>query len=204
MLGGRRWHVIWRIRWIPTRYWRRLQLWHFVLWRSGWLLTNRGYLRWINYWIIQWRRHIYYWWWQLIAIWFTFLAIKSPFITRSVLWRAGWLLTNLVNLRWIDDWIIHWRRHMYHQWWQLIALWVTVLSIKSPVIMRSRSLPTLIFPCSTFVATTNTLWAWHYECNMILWWFCVPVILFFLWPKKGESQLFWATTAVMFEFQYQR
>ena len=44
--------------------------------------------------------------------------------------------------------------------------------------MRSRSLPTLIVPCSTFVVTTNTLWTWHDECNMSLWWRCVPVILF--------------------------
>ena len=39
-------------------------------------------------------------------------------------------------------------------------------------------MPTLIFPCSTFVATTNTLYTWHDECSMSLWWFCVPIILF--------------------------
>ena len=40
-------------------------------------------------------------------------------------------------------------------------------------------MPTLIFPCSTFVATTNTLWMWHDECNMSLWCYCVTVILSF-------------------------
>ena len=44
--------------------------------------------------------------------------------------------------------------------------------------MRNRSLPTLLVPCSTFVATNNTLCTWHDECNMSFWWCCVPVILF--------------------------
>ena len=55
---------------------------------------------------------------------------------------------------------------------------MTVLSIKEPVITRSRSLHILIFPGSTFLATTKTLWTWHDECNMSLWWCCVPIILF--------------------------
>ena len=96
----------------------------------------------------------------------------------SVLWRSGWPLTNRGYMRWIDDWIIKWRRHRYHRWWQLVAILMTVLEIKAPVIMSSCLLPTLIVPCSTLVATTNTLLKWHGECNMILWWCCVPVILF--------------------------
>ena len=202
ILGGRGWHGIWRIRWSPTRYWRSLQVWSCVLWRSGWLLTHRGHLMWVNDLIIQWRRHRYHRWWQLIALWVNVLDIKAPVITRSVLWRAGWLFTNLVQLRWIDEWIIQWRRHRYHQWWQLVALWVTVLYVKSLVIMRSSSLPTLIVSCPTFVVTANTLWTWHDECYMSLWWYCVPVI-FFWWRTKGKGQLFYTTTAFIFEFQYQ-
>ena len=123
-------------------------------------------------------RYVYHRWLQIIALRVTVLAIKSPVITMSVLWRAGRLLTNRGQLRWIYNWIIQCRRHRYHRWWQLIAIWVTVVAIKAPVITRSSFLPTLIFPCSTFVATTNTLWRWHDECNMSLWWNCVPVILF--------------------------
>ena len=149
---------------------RSLRLWSCFLWRAGWLLTNRGYLRWINYWIIQWRRHMYHRWWQLIALRLTFLSIKSPVIMRSVLWRAGRLLKNLGQMRWVDDWIIQSRRHRY--------LWVTVLAIKASVIIRTCLLPTMIFPCSTSVATTNTLCTRHDEVNLSLWWCCVPVILF--------------------------
>ena len=146
------------------------------MWRAGWLLTNQGQLRWINDLIIQWRRHRYSRWLQLISLWENALALKAPVITRSVLWRVVWLLMNLGQLRWIDDWIIQCRRHIYHRWWQLVALWLTVIVIKSPVITRSCSFPTLSVPCSKFVATTNTLWTWHDECNMSLWWCCVPVI----------------------------
>ena len=124
IIGGCRWHGIWRIRWSPTGYWKSLQLMCCVLWRSGWMLTNQ---------------------WQLI---------------------------------WIDHWSIQWRRKRYHRWWQLIALWVTVIAIKALVITRSSSLPTLIVPCSNFVATTNTLGTLHDEYNMSLWWNCVPVIFF--------------------------
>ena len=177
ILGGWRCNGIWRIRWNPIRYWRILRLMRCVMWRSGWLLTERGNLRCINDWIIKCTRHRYHRWWQIIAIWVTVLAIKAPVITRSVLRRSGWLLMNWGQLRSIDDWIIQRRRHIYHRWWQLVALWVTILAIKSPVITSSCSLPTPIVPCSTFVETTNTLWTWHGECNMSLWWFCVPVIL---------------------------
>ena len=110
IIGGRRWRGIWLIRWSPTGYWRSLQLMCCVMWRSGWLLTNRGQLVWINEWIIQWRRHIYNRWWKLIALWVTVLVIRAPVIMRSVLWRAGWLLKNQGQLRWIDDWIIQWGR----------------------------------------------------------------------------------------------
>ena len=51
---------------------------------------------------------------QLIS-WFTVLAIKAPVITRSVLRRTGWLLTNRGQLIWIDDWIIQLRRNIYHR-----------------------------------------------------------------------------------------
>ena len=190
IIGGWRWHGIWRVRWIPTWYWRSFQLVCFVMWRAGWLLTNRGDLRWINYLIYPCRSHRYHQLWQLIYIWVTFLAVKVLVISRSALWRAGLLLTNPWHMRWIDDWIIKWRRNRYHWWWQLFALWVTVFEIGSPIIMRSLSLPTLIFPCSTFVATTNTLWTWHDECNMSLWWFCVPIFCFFMAIKRWEPN-FW-------------
>ena len=143
-------------------------------------------LIWINDWIIKWMRHRYHQWWKIVALWVTFLAIKSTFITRNVLWRSGWLLTNRGQLRCIDDWTIQWRRNIYHRWWQFVALWVTVLAIKAPVITRSCSFPTLSVPCSKFVATTNTLWTWHDECNMSLWWCCVPVILFVDGQKRWE------------------
>ena len=132
----------------------------------------------------------YHRWWQLNALWVTVLDIKASVITRSVLWRSGWLLTNRGQLRWIDDWIIQWRRHSYHQWWQLIDIWVTVLVIKSTVITRNHLLPNLIFPCSTFVATNNTLWTWYDEFNMSLWWCCVPVI-FLLMANKIWEPTFW-------------
>ena len=125
---------------------RSLRLWRCVMWRYVWLLMNRGHLRWINDWIIQWRRKRYHRQWELIPIWVTVLAIKAPVITRSVLWRSGWLLTNRGQLRWIDNWIIQWRRHRYHQWWKLFALLVTVLANKAPVITRILLLPTLIVP----------------------------------------------------------
>ena len=115
IIGGQRWHGIWRIRRSTTRYWRSLQLMCCVMWRSGWLLTNRGQLSWINNWIIPWRKNRYHRWWQLIALWVTVIYIKAPIITRSVMWRPGWLLTNRGQMRWIDDWIIQWKRNIYHR-----------------------------------------------------------------------------------------
>ena len=94
ILGGQQWHIIWRIRWNMTGYWRSLWLWRCVMWRSGWLLTNWGQMRCINDWIIKWRRHRYHRWWQLISLWVTVLAIKTPVITRSEMWWSGQLLTN--------------------------------------------------------------------------------------------------------------
>ena len=149
ILGGRRWHDILRIRLIPTRYWRSLWIWSCVLWRSAWLLKNRGKLKWINDQIIQWMRHRCHQWWKLIDIWVNVLAIKALVITRSVLWRSGWMLTNRGHMRWINYWSIQCRRHRYHRWWKLISLWVTSLAIKALFISRSCLLPTLIFPCST-------------------------------------------------------
>ena len=137
IIGGRRWHAIWRIKWSQNGHWRSLQLMCCVLWRDGWLLKNQGKLRWINDWIIQWRRQRYHLGWQLIDLWVTVLAIKALVITRSVLWRAVWLLTNRGQLMWIDNWIIQWRRNIYHWWLQLVAIWVTVLEIGAPDIMRS-------------------------------------------------------------------
>ena len=52
------------------------------MWRAVWMFTNRGQLRWIDDWIIQWRGHRYQRWWKFVALWFTALAIKAPFITR--------------------------------------------------------------------------------------------------------------------------
>ena len=106
------------------------------------------------------------------------------------LWWSVWLTTNWGKLRWINYWIIKWKRHRYHWWWKLIALWLTFLVIKAPVIMRSKLLPTLIVPYSTFMATNNTLWMWHDECNMSLWWCCVPVILFFDGQQKLRTKFF--------------
>ena len=113
ILVGQRWHGIWCIRWIPTMYWRILWLLRCVLWRAGWLLMNLGQLRWINYWIIQ------------------------------------------------------CRRHMYHRRLQLIAILVTVFAMRVLVITRICSLPTLIFPCYTFVVTNNTLCTLQNEYNWI-------------------------------------
>ena len=90
VLGGRRWHSIWRISWSLTRYWRSLLLWRCVLWRSGWLLTNWGQLGWINDLVIQCRRYMYHQWWQHIAILVTFLAIKSTVITSVVTINTLW------------------------------------------------------------------------------------------------------------------
>ena len=112
ILGGRRWHGIWRIKWSPTRYWQSLQLICCVTRRSVWLLMNQGQMMWFN------------------------------------------------------DWIIKWRRHRYHQWWQLIVT------------------------CSTSVATTNTLWMWHDECNIILWWCFVPAIFLLVAIEMWEPN-FW-------------
>ena len=134
-------------------------------------------------------RHRYHRKWQLISIWVTVLTIKASVITRSVIWRSGWLLTNRGQLMWIDDWIIQWRSNIYHRWWQLVDLWVTILAIIAPVITINRSFLTLIVPCSTFVATTNTLWKWHYECNMSLWWCCVPVIFVVDGHKKVRANV---------------
>ena len=53
---------------------------------------------------------------------------------------------------------------------------MNLIEIKAPVITRSDLLPTLIVPCSTFFASTNTLWTWHDKYNMSLWWCYVPVI----------------------------
>ena len=131
-----------------------------------------------------------------------YLLLKYRLSWKSVQWRAGWMLTNQGQLRWIDEWIIQWRRNIYHRKWKFVALWVTVLAIKAPVITRSSLLPTLIVPCSNFVAITNNVWTWHDECNVSLWCCCEPV-LFCWWPWKGESQIFGATTSVMFKFQYQ-
>ena len=81
VLGGQWWHGIWWIIWSPTRYWRSLWLWRCGIWRARWLLTNRSQMRWINDWIIQWRRHRYHQKWQIIALWVTVLAIKALVIT---------------------------------------------------------------------------------------------------------------------------
>ena len=83
ILGGRRCLGILRISWSPTRYWISLRLWRCVMWISGWPLTNRGHLRRINDWIIQWSMHMYHRKRQLIPLWVNVLAIKALFITGS-------------------------------------------------------------------------------------------------------------------------
>ena len=98
VLGGLQLDCIWRINWSTTRYWRRLWLWRCVLWRDGWLLTNQGHLRWINDWIIQWRRHSYQRWWKLISIWVTVLAIKSPVITSVATTNTFWTCQDKCNM----------------------------------------------------------------------------------------------------------
>ena len=110
VLGGQRWHGIWRISWSTTRYWRRLWLWRCVLWRAGWLLTNQGPLRWINDWFIQWRRHSYHQGWQIISLLVIILAIKAPVITsvatNNTLWTwndkcdmsMGWCCAHVILL----------------------------------------------------------------------------------------------------------
>ena len=172
ILGGRQWHDILRIRWSLNSYLRSMLLWRCALWRAGWILTKLVHLRWVNDWIVQWRRHRYHRWWKLIAILVTFLDNKSPIIKSSVLWRAGWLLMNWVQLRWIDGWIIQWIRHRYYWWWQLIAIWLNFLSFGAPVIMRGRSFPILIFPCSTFCGYYQYLldvaWLMQYEVVVVL------------------------------------
>ena len=154
------------------------------------MFINWGQIRWINYQTIQWRRNSYHRWWKIITLWVTVLSIKAPVIMRSVLWISGWVLTNRGYLRCIDDWIIQWRRHGYHRLGRIIALLVTFLDIKAPFITRNCSLPTLIFLCSTFLATTNTLWKWHDEFNMTLWWCCVPIMFLGMAIKRWEPT-FW-------------
>ena len=127
--------------------------------------------RWHGIWWISWSPTMY---WISLQLW------------RCVMWRAVWLLTYWGQLRLINDWIIQLRMHRYHWWWKLIALLVTVLSIKAPVIMGRCSLPTLLVPCSTFVATTNTLLMWKYEWNISLWWCCVPVIFLLMANRMWE------------------
>ena len=55
-----------------------------------------------------------------------------------------------------------------------------------------------LFPVPLLWRLQIPLWRGMMNAIMILWWCCVPI--FFRWPSKGESQLFGATTAVMFEF----
>ena len=81
ILGGQRWHGIWRIRWSSTGFWRSLQLMICVMWRAGWLLMNRGQMRWNNVWIIQWSRHRYHRWWQLIVTCYTSVAMTNTLWT---------------------------------------------------------------------------------------------------------------------------
>ena len=122
IIGGRQWHDIWQISWNPTMHRIILWLWRCVLWRDGWLLTNRGQLRMIN------------------------------------------------------EWIIQRRRHRYHQCWILTALWGDFLAIKALVI--------------TIVATINTLWTWHDECEMSMWWCCVHIILFVDGQKNVSANFY--------------
>ena len=102
VLGGRRRHGIWRIRWSPTRYQRRLWLMHCVIRKDGWMLMNWGKLRWINNWIIQWRRHRHNQWWEIIALLVTILSIKAPVITSVATTNNLWTWHDECNMsmRW--------------------------------------------------------------------------------------------------------
>ena len=143
IIGWWWWHGIWRIRRIQTGYWISLQIMCGVRLRSGWLLTNRGQLSWFKEWIIPWGKLRYHWWRKLIAL---------------------GVLTNRRHLRWIDDWIIQWKINRYRCLWRLDALWVTVVAIRHPVIVRSCSPSTLIVPGSTFVPPPKILLGtWHDE-----------------------------------------
>ena len=104
IIGGHWWHGIWRIRWSPNRYWRSLRLWRFFLWRIGLLLTNLVQLRWINYWIINWRRHRYHQLWQLIALWVTVVAIKELIITKECFVKS-WMTVDEPRTAEMDWWL---------------------------------------------------------------------------------------------------
>ena len=147
-------------------------------------------MRWINYQIIKRRRKRYHQWWQLIALWVTALSIKAPVLTRSVLWRSGWLLTKRGQLRWIDDWIIQQRRPRYHIWWQLVAILLTFLAIKSPVITRRRFCLTWLFP-APLLCWLPILFG-RYMMDAILVYGGVVYLLFcLLMAKKRWDPNFW-------------
>ena len=104
IIGGRKGHVIWRIRWSPIRYWRSLQLMRCVMWRSGWLLTNREQLIWINDWMIQWRRHRYHQWWKIIDIWVTERATSCRYLWYMFL--LHWIIQPSIHIscpRFVDS-----------------------------------------------------------------------------------------------------
>ena len=138
IISGRRWHCIWQIRRSPAGYWRSLQLMRCVRWGFGWLLTNWGHLRWIIEWIIPWGKHRYHWWRQSISLWVNVIAIKSFVITRTVMWRHGWLLKNRGQLftkhnAWVTSFFNTWSdfswSFKYHataanQWQKLEYLWI--------------------------------------------------------------------------------
>ena len=132
----------------------------------------------INDWIIQWRRHRYHQWWQLISIWVTFLAIKAPVITRSFCedlddgWRTkdSWygLMTELLHG---GETYITGNDNSFLFGWHSLRLkhWLSQGVV--------RCLPRF-FTVPLLRATTNTLETWYDECNMSFWWCCVPVVFF--------------------------
>ena len=135
-------------------------------------------------------RYVYHRWLQIIALRVTVLAIKSPVITMSVLWRAGRLLTNQGQLRWIYNWIIQCRRHRYHRWWKLIDIWVTFVAIKTTAITRS-------FFCLPWFPPVPLLWRLPIPFGggtMNAIWVCgeiVCLLFCLLMTNKGWELNFW-------------
>ena len=127
-------------------------------------------------------------WWTSMAWYFTD-QLNSDQVSKELvtlaffLWRAAWVLTNGGQLMWINYWIIQCRRRRYHHWCKIISIWVTVLSIKAQVI--------------TNVATTNTLWTWHDECNMSMWWYFVHIFFVYGQQKVRSNFFVWLLLACL-------
>ena len=172
------------------------------MWISGWLLTKRGHLRWIDDWIIQWRRHRYQRRWKIISLWVTVFAIKSPVITRVFCedlddcWQTedNWdgLMTELLNGEGTDinddkklllfEWL--YLRFKHRLSWGVVRCLLWFFPV--PLLWR---LPILFGR-----GMMNAIWVLVVLCACYFVCWC---------PSKGERQIFGTTTAVIFDFQYQ-